>query len=254
MSQPTIPTFNSCCPPPRPVPPPFPYQPGAIKQGAFPAPQSPHIPALRLAGPTGWTGPIGPTGINGIIGGTGPSGIDGRATNTGATGWSGPTGAPGIDGIAANTGTTGSTGAQGIPGNPKNFTVLLNYSGGASISGVRIPPGLFSGAAYNTLAAGGDFTEEQGGDLLFLNKPTLTLNNTTYSFLTSVSISGFITSGAWQPISPNNIGGSAVNYRVTGDNSVALYLPLAYINGGNNSVYPSGYGSGYLVAVTLFYL
>jgi len=251
MSQPT---FNPCCPPPRPMPT------GVIIQGVFPTPQPPHIPALRLAGPTGWTGPIGPTGVNGILGGTGPSGLDGRATNTGATGSSGPTGARGVDGIpgtavnTGSTGTTGCTGIQGIPGNPKNFTVLLNYSGGSSISGVRIPPGLFGGTAYNTLQAGGDFTAEQGGDLLFLNKPTLTLNNTTYSFLTSVSISGFITSGAWQPISPNNIGGSAVNYKVTGDNSVALYLPLAYINGGNNSVYPSGYGRGYLVAVTLFYL
>jgi hypothetical protein len=104
------------------------------------------------------------------------------------------------------------------------------------------------------LRLGGDFTSNQGTDLVFSGQPTLTLNNTTYPFLTGLFISGYNTAGSWQPIPPINIGQNVVNYRVAADYSLSMYLPLGYINGGNVTVYPSGIGAGYLVSITLFYL
>ena len=267
----TVPVFNPCVPPPTPLPPPYP--PGYPGYGypCYPPipPPPPTVPCLRLSGPTGFTGTTGPTGWTGVTGWTGPRGPEGFAANTGATGATGTTGFTGPLGTGPTgstgplgTGPTGITGAQGPQGIPgiagsfKNFTILLNYSGGSSISQVNIPVGLFGPTSFGTLQYGGVFTNNQSTDLVFLGQPTLTLNNTTNAFITGVFISGYNTAGSWQPIPPINIGQNVVNYKVTGDNSVLLYLPLAYINGGNLTTYPNSgtTGDGYLVSVTIFYL
>jgi hypothetical protein len=264
----TVPVFNPCVPPPTPLPPPYPpgYGYGYPCYPPIPAPPPSTVPCLRLSGPTGFTGTTGPTGWTGVTGWTGPRGPEGFAANTGATGntgftgplGTGPTGSTGPLGTGP-TGTTGTRGPQGIPGiagSYKNFTVLLNYSGGSSINQVSIPAGLFGPTSFGTLQYGGVFTTNQSTDLIFSGQPTLNLNNTTNAFITGVFISGYNTAGSWQPIPPINIGQNVVNYKVSGDNSLSLYLPLNYINGGNLTIYPSSgtTGAGYLVSVTLFYL
>jgi hypothetical protein len=71
--------------------------------------------------------------------------------------------------------------------------------------------------------------------------------------MVGMMVSGYNTSGSWQPVNAVNIRSGYVNYSISQDNSITLYLPLIYISGGNNSIYPTGFGAGYLVSVTLMY-
>jgi hypothetical protein len=159
-----------------------------------------------------------------------------------------------MTGWTGTSGPTGPQGLRGLDGSPKNFTIFLNYSAGATISSVRIPAGLFGPVAVNNLQAGGTFNANQGTDLQFIAaSPTLTLNNTANAFVIHVAISGYRANG-WQPMQPVNIDPSIVRYTMTIDNSVSLYLPLGSINGGNTTLPTTGAGAGYLVTVTLFYL
>jgi hypothetical protein len=262
----TVPVFNPCVPPPTPLPPPYPpgYGYGYPCYPPIPAPPPSTVPCLRLSGPTGFTGTTGPTGWTGVTGWTGPRGPEGFAANTGATGntgftgplGTGPTGMTGPLGTGP-TGTTGTRGPQGIPGiagSYKNFTILLNYSGGSSISQVSIPAGLFGPTSFGTLQYGGVFTTNQSTDLVFFGLNKLTLNNTTNAFITGVFISGYNVDQSWQPVPAVYIAQGKVNYKVTGDNSVSLDLPLSLINGTNTNAPISGINTGYLVSVTLFYL
>jgi hypothetical protein len=159
-----------------------------------------------------------------------------------------------MTGWTGTSGPTGPQGVRGLDGSPKNFTIFLNYSGGSTISSVRIPRGLFGPAAVNNLQVGGDFNSNQGTDLQFTGaSPTLLLNNTANAFVIHIAISGYRANG-WQPMPYVNMDPSIVRYTMTSDNSVSLYLPLSSINGGNLTLPTTGAGAGYLVTVTIFYL
>ena len=222
-------------------------------------------------GPTGPTG-AGTPGTASNTGATGPAGaggLNGSATNTGATGPTGPTGSTGStgptgrDGTATSTGATGATGPSGPtgrtgptgPGNTygaKAFTIFVDYSAQNAISSVSIPPGLFTNPA---LSAGGVFSTDVGTDLVFYGLDNITCANTTYAFVTGISVSGYISSSQWIPIPGGNIGPTRVYYSVTSDNGIQIRgLNLTNINGANTATRPaSGVAAGFLVTVTLFY-
>jgi hypothetical protein len=129
------------------------------------------------------------------------------------------------------------------------------YSGGSSISSINIPPGLFGPNSAGMLQNGGVYTTNQSTDLVFLNQPNLIMRNTMNAFAIGVFISGFNTSGSWQPVQGVNFGGdTGVKYTVSYDYSISLYLPLSAINAGNLTPATVGAGAGYVVAVTIFYL
>jgi hypothetical protein len=166
-----------------------------------------------------------------------------------------------MTGWTGTSGPTGPQGLRGLDGSPKNFTVFLNYSGGSTISSVRVPQGLFGPAAVNNLQVGGTFNANQGTDLQFTGaSPTLLLNNTANAFVIHIAISGYRLTGDkegtgyWQMIKYNNIGPTNVFYSVYADNSVTIYLPLSDINGGNTTAPLTGAGAGYQATVTIFYL
>ena len=105
----------------------------------------------------------------------------------------------------------------------------------------------------SNLTLGGTFTANQGSTLVFAGLNNITLENTTYNFITSMIVSGYVTSGSWQPIPASYLAPGKVSYSVTSDYYVKLNLPLGYINGGNLVFPTSGFGNGFLVAVSLFY-
>ena len=275
--------------------------------------------ATGPTGPTGPTGATGDTGASGDTGDTGPTGATGATGPTGDTGSTGDTGATGLQGA---TGATGPVGHTGAAGSAKNFTILVNYLTGSSISSVYIPPGLFSDTAIasftatisgtdltvdslssaptinigqtitgtdvipgtiitgftsgtlgdvgvytinnsqtistttnmtSNLTLGGTFTANQGSTLVFAGLNNITLENTTYNFITSMIVSGYVTSGSWRPAPAVSLAAGKVSYSITNNYSVQLNLPLGFINGGNLVYATSGFGNGYLVAVSLFY-
>jgi hypothetical protein len=175
---------------------------------------------------------------------------------TGPTGPTGPTGYIGSDGATGATGETGATGATGStgPAGPtKFFTIYLDYSAGSAISRVYIPPGLMTDPA---LSGGGVFTADVGSDLVFLGLSQVTLANTTYPFVVKFGASGYVASGAWNPIPGANIGNTKVHYRQVTDGTVELKgLSLANINGANLAVKPvAGEAAGFLATVSLFFV
>jgi hypothetical protein len=117
---------------------------------------------------------------------------------------------------------------------------------------VRIPPGLFSSAASNNLSAGGDFTADQGTDLVFSGTTNIIMNNLSKEYLTGFLVSGY-TSGAWSPISGSNIVTGRVFFKITAANSITLNLLLTYINGGQATANTSGYATPYVASVGLLY-
>jgi hypothetical protein len=129
----------------------------------------------------------------------------------------------------------------------------VSYASASAISGVCIPPGLFSQSAYGTLHQGGDFTADQGTDLVFSGTTNIIMNNTTNEFLTGFLVSGY-TSGAWSPISGSNIVTGRVFFKVTAANSLTFNLLLTYINGGQATANSSGYANPYVASVAMFYL
>jgi hypothetical protein len=162
-----------------------------------------------------------------------------------------------MTGWTGTSGPTGPQGLRGLDGSPKNFTLFINYSGGADINSVRVPQGLFGAGASTAIQNGGTFTAGQDSSLNISNA-TLTLSNTTNAFVIHIAISGYRLVGGgggyWQMIKYNNIGPTNVFYSMYSDNSVTLYLPLSDINGGNTTAPLTGAGAGYQVTVTLFYL
>jgi hypothetical protein len=181
---------------------------------------------LPYGGMMGPTGPLGPTGA------TGPTGV------TGPTGETGP------------TGPTGATGSTGPEGPIKIFNIYADYSTGTTISRVYLPPGLMTNP---TLAAGGTFTSNVGTDLIFLGQSQITLNNTTFPFVTDLSVSGYIAAGQWTPIPGGNYGITKVHYTSAADYSVTLKgLNLSLINGANLAIKPSsGVASGFLATFSV---
>jgi hypothetical protein len=153
-------------------------------------------------------------------------------------------------------GPTGPTGGSAtIPGALKAFTIFIDYSAASVISRLYIPAGLF-GSSNPVLAAGGVFTANQGTDLVFLGSSTITMNNTLYAFVSSISASGYISSGKWQPVMGGNIGPTHINYSITNDYSVILSgLELANINGASTTPKPTtGVAAGFLATLTIFYV
>ena len=152
-------------------------------------------------------------------------------------------------------GPTGPAGPIGpVMGALKAFTIFLDYSGTNAISRVYIPPGLFSNTT--TLSSGGVFTADVGANLVFFGKPTVTMNNTTYQFVSYIGGSGYVAARTWGPIPGSRIGPTAVNYSVTTDYSVVLKgLELGNINGANVAVKPTtGLAAGFLATITIFYV
>jgi len=149
----------------------------------------------------------------------------------------------------------------------KSFTIFIDYVTGVSIRSVYIPPGLFGPLADPSLPPGGTFSGDIGTDLIFLGGSSITLNNTTYSFVNSMAAAGCVQSvvgispptyiAKWQSVPNVNltfIGG--IYYTITAPNSITLSgLELAKLNGANLSLRTtSGPGAGFLAAVTLFYI
>lgn len=152
-------------------------------------------------------------------------------------------------------GPTGPIGPVGPSmGALKAFTIYLDYSGGTSISRVYIPPGLFS--TNPVLAAGGVFTADVGSDLVFVGKSSVTMNGTTYAFACSISGSGYVAAGEWNPIPGGRIAPAFVHYSIKTNNAIVLKgLVLGNINGANYAVRPTtGALAGFLVTITIFYV
>lgn len=157
-------------------------------------------------------------------------------------------------GDTGNIGNTGYTGDKGQAGFIKSFTILVNFRTTTSISKIYIPPGLFSTNAEPGLSDGGEFTSNQGGDLLFQGVNNITLTNTTYPFISGMFVSGYISGGSWIPVPGANMDNNGrVGYSMTSDFGATINLPLGFINGGNLISARSGFGSGYLVAIFLVY-
>jgi hypothetical protein len=157
-----------------------------------------------------------------------------------------------------SVGPTGPTGGSAtIPGALKAFTIFIDYSAGAPsvISRLYIPAGLF-GPSNPVLAAGGVFTANQGTDLVFVGGSTITMNNTLYAFVSSISASGYIAAGKWEPVMGGNIGPTHIYYSITNDYSVTLSgLILGSINGGSTTPKPTtGVAAGFLATLTIFYV
>jgi hypothetical protein len=106
-----------------------------------------------------------------------------------------------------------------------------------------------------TLSSGGTFNADVGTDLLGIGTTTLILDNTVFSFVTGISIQGFIPAGEWIPIPGGNISQTKVYYSITAVNKITFRgLNLGNINGANVAVRPSfGTASGFLVTITLNY-
>jgi hypothetical protein len=71
-----------------------------------------------------------------------------------------------------------------------------------------------------------------------------------------MNVSGYVAStlNQWIPIPGGNIGQTKTFFAVPSDNTVELKgLNLTNINGGNLNPAPSGFATGYLVTITLFY-
>jgi len=138
----------------------------------------------------------------------------------------------------------------------KAFTIFLDYSAINAISRVYIPPGLFS-SANPTLAAGGIFTADNT-DLIFLGGQTITMNNTTYPFISLINASGYIPvgTGLWQPVLGGRIGPGAINYQVASDyTNIITGLDLTNINGASLVPKPTtGIAAGFLATLTIFYV
>ena len=159
------------------------------------------------------------------------------------------------------TGPIGPVGTSNtIPGAIKALTLYLDYSAIGAISRVYVPPGFFTSAAYPGLAAGGTFTADQGSDLIFLGSGSVQINNTTYAFCTSISVSGYVnkspTTGEWNPVPGGNIGNTQIHYSQPNDYGLTLKgLSLTNINGSSLTPRPSaGVAAGFLATVTLFYV
>jgi hypothetical protein len=152
----------------------------------------------------------------------------------------------------------GPTGPRGpsetIPGALKAFTIFIDYSGGSAISRVYIPPYLFGTGADARLPPGGVFTTDVGTDLVFLGLDTVTIRNTAYAFVSTISVSGYFSGGAWQ--TSGNIGPSDIYHSSTADYSATINgLTATNVNGNNTGTKPSaGIASGFLGALTIFYV
>ena len=158
--------------------------------------------------------------------------------------------------LAYNT-LVGPTGPRGpsetIPGALKAFTIFVDYSTG-TISRVYIPPYLFGSSANASLPPGGTFTADVGTDLVFLGLNTLTLQNTVYPFVSTISVSGYVSGGAWQ--TTNLVGASYVYHSSTADYSTTINgVTPTNTNGNNSSTRPAtGVATGFLAAITIFYM
>lgn len=160
------------------------------------------------------------------------------------------------------TGPAGPVGTSNtIPGAMKAFTIYLNYDptiNPPTLSGVYIPPGFFTSAASPGLSAGGTFIANQGTDLVFTGGNSITMNNTTYAFCTSIAASGYTLTGGgqWNPSPAGAIGNTKIYYSQTTDNSIILNgLTLTNINGANIlSAAPTGTAAGFYATITIFYV
>jgi hypothetical protein len=153
------------------------------------------------------------------------------------------------------TGPTGPTGnsASSI-GAVKAFTIYMDYSAGSAINRVYIPPNLFTGA----LAAGGTFTADVPGSLVFYGGNSISLAGTLYPFCTGISLSGYVATsgGEWNPAPGGNISNTKTFYSQPNDYSITLKgLDLTNINGSNLAARPTaGLAAGFLATITLFYV
>jgi hypothetical protein len=135
----------------------------------------------------------------------------------------------------------------------KVFTIYLDFSSGTAISRVYLPPGL---STTPSLSAGGTFSANVGSDLIFTGTTNLSITNTTYPFPIGLSATGYSTSLYWQPSAQSQIGGSAVTWQNTADNTLSFKnLTPGYLNGGNTANRPgSGVLSGWLATVSVYFL
>jgi hypothetical protein len=132
----------------------------------------------------------------------------------------------------------------------------VDFTAGAGISSVYIPPGLFSSSAAGGLASGGTFTADVSPDLIFLGLDRITLSRTQFGFITGIGASGFYASGQWNPIAGGNIGNTKLHYQLTADYSTIISnVTTTLLTGGNTAVRPSGTAAaGFLATISLFYL
>jgi hypothetical protein len=165
-----------------------------------------------------------------------------------------------IDNCSAYNTLVGPTGPRGpsetIPGALKAFTIFVDYSSASAISRVYIPPYLFGTGADARLPPGGIFTTDVGTDLVFLGLDTITIRNTNYAFVSTVSVSGYVSGGSWQTSNYGRIAAGYVYHSSTADYSATINgLNAANTNSTNTSTKPStGAGAGFLAAITVFYI
>lgn len=156
------------------------------------------------------------------------------------------------------TGPAGSAGPTG-PANTnvmKSYTIFVDFTAGAGISSVYIPPGLFSSTAAGNLSLGGTFTSDVSPDLVFLGLDRITLGKTQGSFIIGITASGFYASGQWNPIAGGNIGNTKLYFQSNTDHYAIIgNVNTTLLTGGNTATRPAGTtADGFLATITLFYL
>jgi hypothetical protein len=137
----------------------------------------------------------------------------------------------------------------------KSFTIYLDYSTSSPnpLSRIYIPPGLSTNPA---ISAGGIFSADIAGVLVFYGTNTISIQNTTYTIPIGLSGTGF--SGTyWALTSYGNIGtGGRINFTSSSDYALTLTgLTVGYVNGGNTATRPTtGVLAGWLGTLTIYFL
>jgi hypothetical protein len=177
---------------------------------------------------------------------------------TGPTGVAGPTGAAStVTGPTGNTGPTGPTGPSG-PTGPMGaltfFSIYLRYTAGGALDKISIPPGLFN--VGSGLSAGGEFTANQGTNLVFLGGTTVSIENAAYNQISMITGTSWQNLGVeWGTITGTNFGSGKIFAKQT-NNYTYTISGLTTTNTGAyaGSTATFGVATGYQVVLNLLFL
>ena len=156
-------------------------------------------------------------------------------------------------GATGPRGPVGPTGPAGSSSIPKMFTLYIDFDGPNSISRIYIPPQL---STSPSLAAGGEFTSDIAGELVFAGTTNIFIANITHAFPIGLSATGYTTSLYWVPTATSYLGGGNLRWQNAEDNVLNLSgVTATRLNGANTAVRPtSGVTQGWLATLTIFYL
>ena len=153
------------------------------------------------------------------------------------------------------TGPTGPIGPTNNNASMKSFTIYLDYSSISpnTISRLYLPPGL---STDPSISAGGEFSADIPGVLVFNGLHTINITNTTYAMPIGLSATGY-TGTNWSLTAYGIIGTAGrILFTSSTDYTINLTgLTPSNLNGGNVATRPSsGILSGWLGTLTIYFL